>query len=176
MNLTGKRIFMPLESVTIAHVVRPLQVAKALRYRGTEVIFGVSEKYQPFLKNEGFEVIPMFSGDPQILLEAVRTVDFSKQSQYLPQYLESDLQAIRAVEPIDAIVSDFRFTIRFAAEHLGIPHIALTNGYYSPYYDVVPEMPGVIATRMPKWLAKNLFFRKAVKTIVHLCMIWEEKA
>ena len=50
-----KRVFIPIESVTVAHVARPLQIAKVLRDRGVEAIFGMGERYRWLIEEAGMK-------------------------------------------------------------------------------------------------------------------------
>jgi|GEM_PF-1566597 len=160
------RIFIPTESVTIAHIVRPLQVAKELRAQGLEVIFGAAPRYAQLLKDEGFPVIDLFSADPEILLDAVRRVDFSRQKTFLNEYLNSDIQAVKSIGGADLILTDFRFMGKYAARKLGIPHASIVNGFFSPYYNIAPELPRAVMPFAPAALRRNRLLRNAVKAVV----------
>lgn len=160
------RIFIPTESVTIAHIVRPLQIAKELRAHGLEVIFGASPRYSSLLKEEGFPVLDLFSAEPEILLDAVRRCDFSRQKTFLDAYLKADIDAVHEIGGADLILSDFRFMAKYAARKLGIPHAAVTNGFFSPYYGIAPELPKALLPLAPEWLRSNRLLRGAVKAVV----------
>lgn len=161
-----KRVFIPIESVTVAHVARPLQIAKVLRDRGVEVIFGMGERYRWLIEEAGFETRPLYCADSEVLLGAVRSLNFSEQTAHLPYYFKSDLITMRALGDVDLVLADFRFTVRLSAECLGIPHVAITNGYYTPYYSVLPELPEAIAGAWPAAFRRFRPLRSLIRAVV----------
>lgn len=138
----------------------------ALRERGIDVVFGMGSRFRELVTAQGFPVRPIYMADPQMLLDGVRTLDFSARDQHLPRYLESDLRVLESVEGMDLVLSDFRFMIRFAADHLGVPHVALANGYHTPYYDVLPELPDIIGSRLPGKLRHAKALRRFLSYVV----------
>ena len=161
------RVFIPIESVTIAHVVRPLQIAKALRERGIQVVFGMSGRYRSLVENEGFTTVSTFSAPPEILMNAVRRVNFNEVNAMLETYFQSDILTMKKLGIIDLVLSDFRFTARYAAQYLGIPFTAVVNGFFSPYYEIDLSIPKVILPNLPDWLRES----HLLKSIVHKAVL-----
>lgn len=157
------RVYIPIESVTIAHVVRPLQIAKALRKKGIQVIFGMNERYRNLVEDEGFNTAPLFSASPEILMNAVRRVNFKEVNAMLETYFQSDIVAMKKLGVIDLVLSDFRFTARYAAKYLDLPFASLVNGFFSPYYDIAASVPKVIMPGLPDSIRNSYL----VKTVIH---------
>ena len=60
---------------------------------------------------------------------------------------------IREVEP-DVVVGDFRLSLSVSARVAGVPYLAITNAYWSPYARQrfpLPELPVVRMARRPGW-------------------------
>ena len=56
----------------LSHVSRPLEICKALRERGHEVLFGASGEHTRLATDEDFEVLPIDTLDPEHVLECSR--------------------------------------------------------------------------------------------------------
>ncbi len=58
-------------SYTLSHVSRPLLLATELRKRNFEVVFA-GENQSSFIKEEGFEIVPVYEPDPELLFGNIR--------------------------------------------------------------------------------------------------------
>ena len=76
----------------------------------------------------------------------------------LRSYVQDDLKLIAQLKP-DLIVGDFRLSLSVSARLAGIPYIAITNAYWSPYYAVTRfPLPVLPMTRfLPLSIAGAIF-------------------
>ena len=77
--------------------------------------------------------------------------------QTLRGYVEEDRRHLREAQP-DVVVGDFRLSLSVSARLAGIPYIALSNAYWSPYAKLrmpLPEHPVVSLVGLP--LSSALF-------------------
>jgi UDP:flavonoid glycosyltransferase YjiC (YdhE family) len=137
------RVLFVAEAVTLAHVGRPLTLAGGLGPAGYEVVFASEPRFgQPWV-GRGFEYRPIRSIPSEQFLAALAAGRPVYDAPTLASYLDDDLALLREVRP-DAVVGDFRLTLSIAARLAGVPYLAITNAYWSPYAEPsfpMPEFP-----------------------------------
>lgn len=161
------RVYIPIEPVTIAHVVRPLEIAKVLRREGIQVVFGMNDRYRSFVEKENFTTLPLFAAPSEVLMNAVRTVNFTEVNAQLENYFQSDIVNMKKLGVVDLVLSDFRFTARYAAKYLEIPFVSLVNGFFSPYYAIEPSIPKAIMPGLPGFIRDSYL----VKSVAHKAVL-----
>lgn len=152
------RILFLSEAVTLAHVGRPLTLARGLDPARHEVHFAVAPWGRRWLQ-----------GEPWVLHDLARTrrpEDFGRalargQPLFTLRELEAafdeDRALIEAIRP-DLVVGDFRLSLGASARVACVPYANLCNAYWSPWADPVmhplPELPHVrvLGPRLGKWL------------------------
>ena len=127
-----RRILFVAEAVTLAHVVRPLVLAKALDPAHYEVHFACAEGYEAFLEDDRFTRWSIHSIPPRRFQEALRKGTPLYDLNTLQDYLQEDLRVLDTVQP-DMVVGDFRLSLAVSAPLRKIPYTALTNAHWSPY-------------------------------------------
>lgn len=162
-----KRILFIAEAATLAHVVRPLALAKSLAGKNYEIHFACAEndlvQGKEFLfQGVDFTRWPLHSQPSARFLQATasgaRLFDFST----LRDYAEDDLRLFEQVKP-DLVVGDLRFSLIASAPVYGVRHAALQAAYWSPYTTLeqfpLPEFES--ARKLVRWVgtrgAKRLF-------------------
>lgn len=152
-----KRILFIGEGVTLAHIVRPLALAKALPSDEYEVFFACDPRYRRMIENEGlvWEEISSMTSDE--FLKRLAAGEPIYTYARLKDYVLEELKLLERIKP-DLIVSDFRVSLGVSAESLKIPYICLINVYWSAYSALifpVPELP-IVKVLGPK-LVKVIF-------------------
>ena len=145
------------EAVTLAHVARPLTLARGLDPARYEVAFASAPRYEGFWGDLQPRVRPIRSISGAEFLDALARGNPLYSAATLRGYVEEDLEVIREVRP-DVIVGDFRLSLSVSARLAGVPYLTITNAYWSPYARQrfpLPELPMVRRLGLP--LARALF-------------------
>jgi UDP:flavonoid glycosyltransferase YjiC (YdhE family) len=165
-NKQRKRILFISEAVTLAHVVRPIVLAKTLDPAHYEITFACDPRYNQIIGKLPFA----YKSIKSITSEHFLACSVKSQTGYdtatLRAYVKDDLQVIREVDP-DIVVGDFRLSLAVSARLAGKPYMGICNAYWSPYakhrFFPVPEHPftkifGVQFTQHIFNLARPLIF------------------
>jgi UDP:flavonoid glycosyltransferase YjiC (YdhE family) len=145
------------EAVTLAHVARPVVLARGLDPARFEVVLASEPRYEALWRDLGLAVRPIRSIAPDRFLAALAEGSPLYDLETLRGYVREDLQVLREVAP-DVVVGDFRLSLSVSARVAGIPYLAITNAYWSPYARVpipMPELP--MTRRLGVPLARVLF-------------------
>lgn len=132
---------------TLSHISRPLAIAAALRARGHDIIFAGDSPKDHFIRSEGFEVLPTYQVEPDILFNRIREgkLQFVSDDE-LYKLIAADRDLYRQVRP-DLVLSDGRFSAPLSAGLDGIPQAAVVNVSsteyralpYIPFFEWLPE-------------------------------------
>lgn len=157
MNLAHQRILMFAEAATLAHVGRPLVLARALTAHGCEVVFARPASYAWMTHDDALETVDLRC---QPSREFARRLDTGRplyDLSTLENYVADDLALIRAFRP-DCIVGDFRLSLSVSARLAGIPYATICDAYWSPEAPLDPVLPVLPFTRFtPITFAARLF-------------------
>ena len=135
----GKILAIPYTH-TLSHLSRPLAVAKELRNRGFEVIFAGESPKTGFVREEGFEVVPVFEPEAGELFENIRRGRLRFASRgIINRMIEADLALYEGVRP-DLVLTDGRFTAAISTQIAGMKHGAIVN-VSSTDYRALPYIP-----------------------------------
>ena len=137
------RVLFFAEAVTLAHVARPIALAEGLDRELYDVHLAHHPRYRSLLGELDVTEHEITSISPQQFMEALAGGELLYDQQTLESYVEEDLRVIAAVRP-QVIVGDFRLSLAVSAKLAGVPYIALSNAYWSPYCKqsyIVPELP-----------------------------------
>lgn len=153
------------EGVTLAHVVRPLELACGMDRNAFDVVFACDQGYEHLLKGREIRHVALPSIGPEKFLARVHRAGALFSVDELREYVKDDIRLIAAEHP-DVIVSDFRLSLGISAELCGVPHVALSNAHWSPGASLecpVPEHPlvkiiGVGGVRQVLKIALPFFF------------------
>ncbi len=138
-----RRILFIAEAVTLAHVARPLVMARSLDPARYEVSFACDPRYNSLLETSRFKQLPLHSISSEQFLKSLANGSRLYSKATLDAYVQADLELIRSCRP-DVIVGDFRLSLSVSARLAGIPYITISNAYWSPYarpHFTVPELP-----------------------------------
>ena len=127
------KILFLSEAVSLAHVGRPLVLAKWAKENGVEVHFAASEKglQKTQAHSFGFATHPIHTIDENLFYDRVNHAKFFYQADDLIKYVAEEQSLIIRLKP-DLIVSDFRLSASISAELMGKPLLNLSNAYWSP--------------------------------------------
>lgn len=157
------------ESVTLAHLARPLALAQALQPEW-QVALACAPAYREFAAQAGLELLPLESITPAQFRVAVDRGTRFYTAATLRRYVTDDLALIRRYQP-DLIVGDFRLSLSISARLAGIPYAAISSAHWSPNYRHAGyPMPVLPLTRVLGARIGRLLYRHASRfAIAYFC-------
>lgn len=139
-----KRILFVAEGVTLAHVTRPLVLARSLDSTLFEIHFACAAGYDEILTNLSAHFWPINSISSEQFLRSLSTGRPVYNRATLHSYVDEDLQLLEKIHP-DLVIGDFRLSLSVSAAHCRVPYVAITNAYWSKYFTTdhypVPDLP-----------------------------------
>lgn len=157
-RMRARRILFFAETVTLAHLARPIALARGLAGSAFEPFIACDARYQHFLRGEAATPLPLTSISSARFLQALARGSPVYDLPTLRDYVRADMALIDQVRP-DLIVGDFRLSLSVSARLAGIPYAAITNAYWSPRYQVKSfPQPVLPMTRfLPVPVARRMF-------------------
>lgn len=153
-----RKILFLAEAVTLAHVARPIALARSLESSRHSVAIACDSRYRNFLDDGPWRNLPLTSIPGERFLRALADGAPVYDAATLRAYVREDLALIERFGP-DLIVGDFRLSLSISARLANVPYATITNAYWSPFYRVdrfpLPSLP--ITKHLPLPLAKTLF-------------------
>ena len=142
------RILFVSEAVTLAHVARPIALARGLDRAEYEIILASDPRYQSLIPDLAINSRPIRTIPSERFIDALARGRPLYDAETLRGYVREDLQVIEETSP-DLVVGDFRLSLAISARRAGIPYLAITNIYWSPHARQrfpMPELP------LTKWI------------------------
>ena len=160
-----KRILFVAEGVSLAHVTRPLVLARSLDTNLFEIHFACTSGYESILKNLPARFWPITSISSDQFLKSLSAGSPLYDRATLHSYVKEDLRVLTNIRP-DLVIGDFRLSLSVSASQYGVPYAAITNAYWSDFsvmkHYPVPELPitrilgaalaGAIFHRIQPWV------------------------
>ncbi len=131
------------EAVTLAHVARPLALASGLDGHSYTITFACDPRFQQIIDTSRFSIEPISSISSEQFIGNLAKGRPLYDIKTLRQYVEADLDLLRRTRP-GLVIGDFRLSLSVSARVLGIPYIAITSAYWSPFARQrfpLPELP-----------------------------------
>src|SRR3989304_6394752 len=124
----------------LSHVSRPLLVARELKRQGLGVVSAGPGPQARFIKDEGFDVLPLYEPDPGMLFGNIRrgNLRFVPDSE-IERMVEADLAIYKEVRPA-MVLTDGRFSAAISAQIAKVQHSAIVNAS-STEYRALPYVP-----------------------------------
>lgn len=131
------RILLFANSVTLTHLVRPLQIANALVAAGHQPVVAAPDRWASILGGWSGPRRRIDCPTPEAFMDALakgRPV-FTEAS--IRAMVDEDLALIDELRP-DVVVGDFRISLGVSARVRGVPYANLINAYWNPAAQVLP--------------------------------------
>jgi len=151
------RVLFVAEAVTLAHVTRPIALARGLDPAHFEAVLAADPRDQALWKGLTIPVRPICSIPSEQFRDALAQGRPLYDVETLRGYVREDLEVIKETAP-DIVVGDFRLSLAVSTRVTNTPSMAITNAYWSPYGRQrfpMPELP--IAKRLGLPIARRLF-------------------
>jgi len=142
----------------LAHTSRPLEVAKALRKAGYEIIFAGDGNYMNLPREAGFQVINIKTINPEKVMECARKTRCNFYDyDLIKELVNLELRLFEQVKP-DLVLADFRVTLSTSCELAGISLAIILNAIWTNYYSA--------NVRAPEHLTATKIFGERLTTLV----------
>jgi UDP:flavonoid glycosyltransferase YjiC (YdhE family) len=151
------RLLLIAETVTLAHLARPLVLAGIASSLGWEVSIACAERNKRFLSGVTAKWFPLVSISPEQFADSLAQGRPLYDESTLRAYVDEDRRLISAIRP-DLVIGDFRLSLSVSARLEGVPYATITNAYWSPFANprwVVPSLP--LTRYLPIRIADRLF-------------------
>ncbi len=142
-----KRVLFFAEPATLAHVVRPVVLARSLDPTEHVVSVATGADFRGHVEAAGLEVRDLWCIGTRAYLAAVSAGRPVFPYDVLERYVKDDLRVIGEARP-DVIVGDFRLSLAVSARLAGVPYLAISNAYWSPLAEAQFEIPVHPATHL----------------------------
>ncbi len=145
------------EGATLAHVVRPLMLARSLDATHFAATLCRPANFSGLTNDLPFPVRDLDCQDARVFARRLEHGAPLYDFPTLARYVDADLALIDSVCP-DIIVGDFRLSLSVSARLRAIPFISVCDAYWSPERPFNPPLPVFGYTRfVPITLAKSIF-------------------
>ncbi|MCG5501099.1 glycosyltransferase [Ectothiorhodospira lacustris] len=162
-----KRILFVGESVTLAHVVRPMVMARGLDPARYQIIFACDDRYLKLFDALPGDLRPLRTIPSRDFLENLAKGKAVYDKPTLRDYVRSDLELLESTRP-DLVVGDFRISLGISARLCKVPYVTITNAYWSPYSRLKFPLPEHPITRVFGVGLSEWFFSRLQPTIFAL--------
>ena len=145
------------EAVTLAHVVRPLVLARAAASAGHEVVFACDQRAHWLLPDFPGPVEHISTIASNVFLRALDKGKPVFSSEVLRSNVRTDLALIERVRP-DLVVGDFRLSLGVSARLAGVRYAAIGNAHWHPRIgEQIPLLAPVLARIVGNAVAERVF-------------------
>lgn len=134
-----KILFIP-EAIALAHLSRLLPIANTMRQNGFQCSFACGAVYKNFIIAEGFECYDLFTLRWEDFLPNLIHFKPMYNKQTVERYVEAELKCLEQIKP-DAVIGDFRNTLRISTGIKKIPYSAVINAYLTSFYAAKMRLP-----------------------------------
>lgn len=151
------RVLFFAEGATLAHVGRPLVLARSLDPERFDITFARAAGYAWITAGAGFAVADLACQDGATFASRLERGAPLYDLPTLARYVEDDLALIDTHKP-DVVVGDFRLSLSVSARLRGVPYATICDAYWSPERLLRPVLPVLAFTRhVPLPLAEGMF-------------------
>lgn len=126
----------------LAHTIRPLVIAKALRERGYPVVFACRGPHLERIRREGFAVHDVETLPQERMDQQVASGQYGYYSpEWIARCVDSERSLIRQLGP-KLVLHDLKPTLAVSARLEGVDEIRITQAYNQPGYPMPVHLPG----------------------------------
>ena len=144
------RVLLMAEAVTLAHVARPVALARALDPARYEVVLACDPRYAVFASGGPWQRADLHSIPSAQFNRALAKGAPVYDLATLEAYVAEDRALLKAFKP-DLVVGDFRLSLSVSARVAGVPYLTIANAYWSPHYHARGGFPLPVLP-MTRWL------------------------
>ena len=120
------------EGATLAHVGRPLVIAKALAEAGYGVTFACAKRFLRFIDTGALHIVSITSIDAAQFVKRVTWGMPMFSPRELKAAIEEDRRLLEGLRPA-LVIGDMRWSLSVSARLTNIPYAAVSSAHWSPY-------------------------------------------
>lgn len=158
MSTRKPKVLFFAEGATLAHVARPLVLARSLDSDRFDVIFARPRTFAWLTDHAALRVVDLSCQDQSVFARRLERGLPLYDYRTLSRYVADDLTLIDTYKP-DIIVGDFRLSLSVSARIRSIPYITLCDAYWSPELPLRPPLPVLAFTRFTPIPIAEFVFR-----------------
>jgi UDP:flavonoid glycosyltransferase YjiC (YdhE family) len=129
----NKTILVTSLGASMAHVVRPLEVAKILRQMGYRIVFSGSGKALKLAQQSGFELRYLPDWDLAAMIVKLKAgSDDIHTVEQVDEWVRAELTLYQELKPL-IVLDDARITSNISTAVAGLPRISIQNAYITPW-------------------------------------------
>lgn len=152
------KVLFLAEGATLAHVARPLMLAKELDEKQFNVTLCRPEEFSKLTTGLPFPVFDLECQDGRTFARKLEHGSPLYDFPTLCRYVDADLALIDQEKP-DVVVGDFRLSLSVSARLRSIPYIAICDAYWSPERPLSAPLPVLGFTRYAPIPLTEFLFR-----------------
>jgi UDP:flavonoid glycosyltransferase YjiC (YdhE family) len=151
------RVLLFAEAVTLAHVARPVALARALDPDKYDITIACDPRYAAFASGAHWRRVDLHSVPSERFNRALARGTPLYDLATLEAYVAEDSALIEAIRP-NLVVGDFRLSLSVSARLARVPYLTIANAYWSPQSPAGFPLPVLPMTRfLPLPVASALF-------------------
>lgn len=159
-SLNKTKILFFCETVTLAHVIRPLSLMQNLDLSDYEVHVASTSQAQVFFKNQNCEFHTITCLSAEAFRKALADGSTFIDGMVLEKQINEDLALIEKIKPA-LVVGDFHLSLNISARVAQVPYMTLTNLHWATFQPKdlpTPDIPPLRAMGYPmaRFLFKNV--------------------
>lgn len=155
------------EGATLAHVARPLLLAKELDLERFDVVLCRPEGFAKLTVGLPFSVIDLECQEGRVFARKLERGLPLYDFETLSGYVAADLNLIDRERP-DVVIGDFRLSLSISARISKTPYITVCDAYWSPERALVPRLPVMGFTRFAPIRPSEYIFRHIAPLVFRL--------
>lgn len=159
MAASKAKVLFLAEGATLAHVGRPLVLAKQLDREGFGVTIARPSSFAWLTANVPFRTLDLWCQDARTFAQRLDRGQPLYDSSTLQRYVEDDLALLDGEKP-DVVVGDFRLSLSVSARLRSIPYITICDAYWSPECTLSAPLPVLPFTRFTPIPVAEFLFRR----------------
>ena len=145
------------EGATLAHVARPLILAKGLDPNCFDVTLCRPASYSRLTDGLPFRVVNLDCQDASVFARRLASGSPLYDFETLSTYVRADLSLIDHEKP-DVVIGDFRLSLSVSARLRATPYITVCDAYWSPEAPLIPALPVMSFTHFaPLGICESIF-------------------
>ena len=127
-----KKVLLVSESVTLAQIVRLVELGRALDPARYEVVFASGRFPDIVFDGIPWRQVPIWTLSDKQVTRALASGRRLHSKRTLARYVREELELLEREKP-DLVVGDFRLSLTISAPVSGVPFASFINAYWSPY-------------------------------------------